>query len=142
MSSRKMDLSDMKLAVARPRSARVDPPEETKSNVDGSTAAVDEDRGNTLEATANENVTEVDAPNPPPVEVVPVQKKPIQRGRFVGEGILALRGHRKTTSKALFNVTLDEALKERLERASFETKVKQTVIVREAIDTFLKKEGF
>ncbi|KIP98115.1 hypothetical protein RU07_23000 [Agrobacterium tumefaciens] len=58
------------------------------------------------------------------------------------DGIRTLRGNRKTSSATLFNVSLDEPTKNRLELASFENKVKQTVIVRAAIDEFLKKNGY
>lgn len=59
-----------------------------------------------------------------------------------GEEIRALRSMRKTTTSTLFNVSLDEPLKNRLELASFDNKVKQTVIVLAAISDYLKKNGY
>lgn len=42
----------------------------------------------------------------------------------------------------VLSVSLEERLRDRLARASFESKVKQTNIVREALDEFLRKEGY
>lgn len=59
------------------------------------------------------------------------------------EGIKALRRTSKTrTGSAVFTVILDQPLKARLDKASFEEKVKMTDIARAALDEYLKENGY
>ncbi|NWJ25606.1 ribbon-helix-helix domain-containing protein [Rhizobium sp. RM] len=135
MVNRKLEFGDVKLPLGKSRIPRIEEPAappETLPQTD--LAAASPESGETT-APSESFALRDDAPSDPSAASP-------QRKRFVGEGIIALRSHRKQSSQTLFNVSLDEPLKERLERASFETKVKQTVIVRAAINAFLKKEGY
>lgn len=88
--------------------------------------------------------TQLDQPVPPVITVpktdVPKAsqtKAPNERG-----GLRALKALRAQRGEYVLSVSLEEKLRDRLARASFESKVKQTSIVREALDEFLKKEGY
>lgn len=67
----------------------------------------------------------------------PATKTPNERG-----GLRALKALRPQKGDYVLSVSLEERLRDRLARASFESKVKQTNIVREALDEFLRKEGY
>lgn len=135
MVSRKLEFGDVKLPLGRSRNQQIGEPvseHETSPIADVLPAST---RSNDHHEEGPDNLA-------PAEDAASSPTGSPQRKKFVGEGIIALRGHRKQSSQTLFNVSLDEPLKERLERASFETKVKQTVIVRAAINAFLKKEGY
>ncbi|TQN58718.1 hypothetical protein FLX27_25975 [Agrobacterium tumefaciens] len=59
-----------------------------------------------------------------------------------GRGLRALKAMRPQQGDYVLSVSLEERLRDRLRRASFESGVKQTNIVREALDEFLRKEGY
>lgn len=67
----------------------------------------------------------------------PATKTQNERG-----GLRALKALRPQKGDYVLSVSLEERLRDRLARASFESKVKQTNIVREALDEFLRKEGY
>ncbi len=67
----------------------------------------------------------------------PATKTQNERG-----GLRALKALRPQKGDYVLSVSLEERLRDRLARASFEHKVKQTNIVREALDEFLRKEGY
>lgn len=72
-----------------------------------------------------------DAPKPP------ATKPPNERG-----GLRALKALRPQKGDYVLSVSLEERLRDRLAKASFDSRVKQTNIVREALDEFLRKEGY
>lgn len=83
----------------------------------------------------------VDEPKPTtsnaPAETRSSEEPPQERG-----GLRGLKALRPQNGAYVLTVSLEERLRDRLARASFESKVKQTKIVREALDEFLRKEGY
>ncbi|GEM_PF-3630145 len=135
MVIRKLEFGDVKLPLGKSRNQQIGEPVLENETLSSADVVPKSKRSNDHPKEAADNFVLAD-------DAASSATSSSQRKRFVGEGIIALRGHRKQSSQTLFNVSLDEPLKERLERASFETKVKQTVIVRAAINAFLKKEGY
>lgn len=129
MVERSISLKDIKFPVGKARAGRVETivePETTKQP--------DIEIG-TLVETGNEE-------SPTPVVSQQNASRATQKSGDWATNIRELRGPRKLTSATQFNVILDEPLKDRLLKAAYEQQVKQTVIVRAAIDAFLKKAGY
>lgn len=135
----KITLDD--IPVAKPRVQRVEttvplpePEPAAVTEINGADSGVAEAVSETLPARPVEpTITspKADAPK------TPTTKTQNERG-----GLRALKALRPQKGDYVLSVSLEERLRDRLARASFESKVKQTNIVREALDEFLRKEGY
>ncbi|MGL4094355.1 hypothetical protein [Agrobacterium cavarae] len=131
MSDRKMTIEDVVLPIARSRTSKAEtaPPQQEPS------AGYEQEQLGDTKALADKISADEAA--------VSLQTRTTpSRAKVAGTGIRALRLHKKATTGSQLNVKLDEPLKARLAKASYEHDVHQTVIVRAAIDEFLKKEGY
>ncbi|NTE84945.1 hypothetical protein G6M12_25680 [Agrobacterium tumefaciens] len=133
----KISLDD--IPVAKPRVQRVEatvPPPEP--------AAVTEING--ADRGAAEAVSETQPARPVEPAITPAKadapKTPATKTQNERGGLRALKALRPQKGDYVLSVSLEERLRDRLARASFESKVKQTNIVREALDEFLRKEGY
>ncbi|GEM_PF-5707171 len=135
----KVSLDD--IPVGRPRVQRVEPTHTAQEPeavlpalTDAPNPAVSETVPETLSHQQVQSTTstpKMDAPR------TPQPKAANERG-----GLRALKALRPQRGEYVLSVSLEERLRDRLARASFESKVKQTNIVREALDEFLRKEGY
>ncbi|QCM13773.1 hypothetical protein [Agrobacterium pusense] len=135
----KITLDD--IPVAKPRVQRVEttvplpePEPAAVTEINGADSGVAEAVSETLPARPVEPAItspKADAPK------TPATKTQNERG-----GLRALKALRPQKGDYVLSVSLEERLRDRLARASFESKVKQTNIVREALDEFLRKEGY
>lgn len=135
----KISLDD--IPVAKPRVQRVEatvplpePERVPVTEISGADTGVDEAVSEAQPARPVEpaiTTPKADAPKPP------ATKSQNERG-----GLRALKALRPQKGDYVLSVSLEERLRDRLARASFESKVKQTNIVREALDEFLRKEGY
>lgn len=95
---------------------------------------------------AAEAVSETQPARPvePPISTPRAEapKAPLAKGANERGGLRALKASRPQKGDYVLSVSLEERLRDRLARASFDSKVKQTNIVRAALDEFLKKEGY
>lgn len=135
----KVPLDD--IPIGKPRVQRV---ETTVPLPEPEPAAVTEING------ADSGVTEAVSETQPARPVEPAitslkadtPKTPATRTQNERGGLRALKALRPQKGDYVLSVSLEERLRDRLARASFESKVKQTNIVREALDEFLRKEGY
>lgn len=135
----KITLDD--IPVAKPRVQRVEttvpltePEPAVVTEINGADSGVAEAVSETQPARPVEPAItspKADAPK------TPATKTQNERG-----GLRALKALRPQKGDYVLSVSLEERLRDRLARASFESKVKQTNIVREALDEFLRKEGY
>ncbi|EGP54320.1 hypothetical protein Agau_P100032 (plasmid) [Agrobacterium tumefaciens F2] len=135
----KISLDD--IPVAKPRVQRV---ETTVSLPEPEPVPVTEingaDGGVAEAASETQPVRPVEPAITPPKADAP--KTPATKTQNERGGLRALKALRPQKGDYVLSVSLEERLRDRLARASFESKVKQTNIVREALDEFLRKEGY
>ncbi|MCA1868523.1 hypothetical protein HW571_22875 [Agrobacterium genomosp. 3] len=125
------------IPVGRPRIQRTETPIPAEQPETIAAAVINE-------PTSSAPETQLDQPVPPVITVpkTDVPKAPQTKGPNERGGLRALKALRAQRGEYVLSVSLEEKLRDRLARASFESKVKQTSIVREALDEFLKKEGY
>ena len=135
----KISLDD--IPVAKPRVQRV---ETTVPLAEPEPAAVTEINGADSGVAGTISETQPARPVEPAITSpkADAPKTPATKTQNERGGLRALKALRPQKGDYVLSVSLEERLRDRLARASFESKVKQTNIVREALDEFLRKEGY
>lgn len=141
----KLSVSDFPIAPRRPK------PTTSKAATKPASVSEDAEAGMTAQAPTAPPVSQADATNERPRRGLPNpsgeerKSKSIERALAQEEGRYRLRDLKRARAreaKHYVNCPLDYDTKMRLQKAAFDNDIKMTVIIKAAIDQFLRDNGY